>query len=150
MTSSAAPPAETTAVTLKSRLSEIERVAHAVEAFGSRHALPARLVFEVNLALEEILTNVISYAYDDRVEHDIVVRLTMQPGELVVQVEDDGRAFNPLDVAGPPLDVSLQDRQIGGLGLHLVRKVIDDLQYRRCDGKNILVMIKRAPSPQPR
>ena len=148
MTYSAATPAEPTTVTLKNHLSEIARVAHVVEQFGSRHSLPARLVFEVNLALDEILNNVIAYAYDDGAEHEIVVRLTVQPGELVVQVEDDGRAFNPLDVAEPSLDVSLSERQIGGLGMHLVRKVIDDLQYRRCDGRNVLVMTKRATPPQ--
>jgi serine/threonine-protein kinase RsbW len=142
--------AEPTTVTLKNRLSEIARVAHVVETFGSRHALPARLVFEVNLALDEILTNVISYGYDDDAEHDIVVRLTMQPGELAVQVEDDGRPFNPLDVAAPSLDVPLQERPIGGLGVHLVRKVIDGVEYRRQDGKNIMVMTKRASTPQQR
>ncbi len=136
--------AEATTLTLKNSLSEIARLAHAVEIFGSRHALPARLIFEVNLALEEILANVISYGYDDDAEHDIVVRLTMQAGEMAVQVEDDGRAFNPLDVAAPLLDVPLQDRRIGGLGVHLVRSVTDRVEYRREGDKNILVITKRS------
>lgn len=142
--------AEPATVTLKNRLSEIARVAQVVETFGSRQALPAQVVFEINLALDEILTNVISYGYDDDTEHDIVVRLTIRGGELAVQVEDDGRPFNPLDVAAPPLHVPLQERPIGGLGVHLVRKVIDRVNYRRQDGKNILVMTKRVSTPPQR
>jgi anti-sigma regulatory factor (Ser/Thr protein kinase) len=135
--------AAATTVTLRNSLSEIARLPHAVESFGSRHALPTRLIFEVNLALEEIVTNVISYAYDDDADHDIVVRLTMQAGELAVQVEDDGRAFNPLEVVAPLLDVPLHERPIGGLGVHLVRKLADAVEYRRQDATNILVITKR-------
>ena len=131
-------------VPVKNRLSELERVAQLVEEFGKRCGLPAQTIFEATLALDEILTNIISYAYDDGAEHDIVVRLSVLAGELSVEVEDDGRPFNPLEVATPLLDVPIDQRPIGGLGMHLVRQVMHGLEYRRAHGKNLLLMRKTA------
>jgi len=130
------------AVTLKNLLSEIERMSGIVEAFWKRHGLPAKAVFEINLALDEVLTNIMSYGYDDGRPHDIVVRLSLGTGELVVEVEDDGRAFNPLEVAEPRLDQPVEERPTGGLGIHLVRCVVDGLEYRRQGDRNVLVMRK--------
>jgi len=129
-------------VTLKNHLTEIERVSHIVEAFGEKHGLPPRLIFEVNLALDEVLTNVISYAHDDGAEHDIAVRLSLAERVLRVEVEDDGRPFNPLEVAEPDISRPPEDRPIGGLGLRLVRKLMTGLAYRRQQGKNVFVMRK--------
>jgi anti-sigma regulatory factor (Ser/Thr protein kinase) len=127
-------------VTLKNQLAEIERVSHVVEAFGKQHGLAPRVVFEVNLALDEILTNVISYAHDDGAEHDIAVRLSLAERELRIEVEDDGRPFNPLEVAEPDITLPPENRSIGGLGLRLVRKLMTSLAYRREGGKNVFVM----------
>ena len=129
-------------VTLKNLLSELERMSGIVQAFGARHALPAKVVFAVNLALDEVLTNIMSYGYDDGRPHDIVVRLSLGAGALVVEAEDDGRPFNPLAVAEPRTDQPLAERPVGGLGLHLVRNVMDDLEYRRQGDRNVLVMRK--------
>ncbi len=129
-------------VTLKNLLSELERVSGIVRAFGERNALPATAVFEVNLALDEVLTNIMAYGYDDGRPHDIVVRLSIGPGALVVEAEDDGRPFNPLEAAAPRLDQPLAERAVGGLGLHLVRSVMDGLEYRRHGERNVLVMKK--------
>jgi len=127
-------------VSLKNQLAEIERVSHIVEAFGKQHGLPPRIIFEVNLALDEVLTNVISYAHDDGAEHEIAVRLSLAERELRVEVEDDGRPFNPLEVAEPDITLPPEDRSIGGLGLRLVRKLMTGLAYRRQGGKNVFVM----------
>ena len=131
-----------TGISVKNRLAELERVSHIVEEFGARHGVPAKAVFEINLALDEILTNVISYAYDDGQDHTIAVRLALADDALTVEVEDDGRPFNPLDL--PPADVTqpVEDRRVGGLGVHLVRQVMSGLEYCRQQGKNILVMTK--------
>ena len=129
-------------VTLKNHLAEIERVSHMVEAFGEQHGLPARLLFEINLALDEVLTNVISYAHADGAEHDIAVRLSLAGRDLLVEVEDDGRPFNPLEAPEPDISRPVEDRPIGGLGLRLVRKLMTGLAYRRQQGKNVLVMRK--------
>jgi serine/threonine-protein kinase RsbW len=129
-------------VVVKNQLAELERVNHAVEAFGAANGIGPKTIFQVNLALDEILTNVISYAFPDGAPHDILVHLAVSRGELTVHVEDDGRAFNPLEIAPPDLHAPLADRSIGGLGMHLVRQVVDGLEYRREQGKNVLVLKK--------
>jgi serine/threonine-protein kinase RsbW len=131
---------------LKNDLSELERVSSTLDAFGQRHAIPAAALFDLHLALDEILTNVMSYGYDDHAQHEIVVHLGISPGRaprhVEVAVEDDGRPFNPLDAAPPDVQASIEERPVGGLGIYLVRRVMDDLEYRRQPGKNVLVMRK--------
>ena len=136
------PPSEPTSILFKNQLSEIARLGQVVKTFVALHALPSKLAFELNVALEEILTNVISYGYADSGEHDIVLRLSCTGEEVTTEVEDDGRPFNPL--AAPPPDISkpLEERPVGGLGIHLVRKFMDSVEYRRQQGKNLLVMTK--------
>ncbi|MBK8316480.1 MAG: ATP-binding protein [Acidobacteria bacterium] len=94
--------------------------------------------------LDEILTNVISYAYEDADQHLINIRGKLADGFLTIEVEDDGREFDPLKSDNPDLDSGLQERPIGGLGIHLVKKLTDQLEYHRQDGKNLLVMRKIA------
>ena len=86
----------------------------------------------------------ISYAYDDSQEHWITVRFLSAPGQAGVEVEDDGRDFNPL--TRPPVDVSapLEERGVGGLGIHMITKFMDDVEHRRVDGRNILTLKRRA------
>ena len=130
-------------VPFKNQLSEIKRLGQIVAAFGARHHLPARVVFEVNLALEEILTNVISYGYEDSSEHQIRLTLALVGGELRAEVEDDGRPFNPIEAPEPEMDSPLEERPVGGLGIHLARKLMDRLAYRRQQDKNLLLMTKK-------
>jgi len=131
---------EVIAVELKNQLSEIERLARIVDDFGRRHGIEAQIIYNMKLALDEILTNIISYAYDDAKEHIIVIRLSLDQEKWTVEVEDDGRLFNPLNAPEPDTKQLLGERPIGGLGIHLVRKLIDELEYRRQNDRNILVM----------
>jgi len=137
------PAGETTresiVVELKNNLPEIERLARITDDFGLRHQLN-ETSHNVKVALDEILTNVISYAYDDAREHIIVIRLSLDQEKWTVEVEDDGRPFNPLNAPEPDTKQLLEERPIGGLGIHLVRKLIDELEYRRQNDRNILVM----------
>ena len=128
---------------LKNEISEIERLSHAVEKCGQDHDLPSRVVFDMNLALEEIVTNVISYGFVDDGEHHIVVRLSLNQGVLTAAVEDDGRPFNPLGEPISGTDAPLEKGPTGGFGIHIVRKVMDEIEYRREDNRNILVMSKK-------
>ena len=132
-------------VTLKNDVAEIERLSQIIEAFGEDHNLPADFVYAVNLALDEVLTNTISYGYADGAEHEIFVRVTLEEA-LVAEVRDDARPFNPLEA--PPADVAspLSERQVGGLGIHLARTLMDEMEWRREGDKNVLIMRKRFAS----
>lgn len=129
-------------VTLKNRLPEIRRLSAAVEAYGEVQAIPDKVVFQVNLALDELLTNIISYGYADGAEHEIAVRLSLDQRTLTVEIEDDARPFNPLDRPPPDLEAPLEARPIGGLGVHLVRTFMDSVEYRQDEGRNRLTLRK--------
>jgi len=130
-------------IVLQNRPEEKPRLLKALETFAAEHDLPAKVCQAVDLALEEHLTNVLNYAYPDSASHEIRIRLSCEERTLHVEVEDDGRAFNPLQA--PPVDTSLplEQRPIGGLGVHLMRQFMDTLDYRREGDRNILHMTKR-------
>ena len=128
---------------LNSTLSALEKLSEALTNFGRRNGLASKVVHDLNLALEEIFTNIISYGYSDNREHEIKVRLSAQPGEIRVTVEDDGRPFNPLEVPEPDTTKPLEERIVGGLGIYLVRKLMDGLEYKRQGNKNLLTIKKK-------
>ncbi len=94
-----------------------------------------------DLIFDEVLNNVISYAYHDDGDHDIEVRMELVGERLIVIITDDGVPFNPLSVATPRTDLALEDREAGGLGLHLVRNLIDDVTYHRRIDRNVLTLM---------
>lgn len=132
---------------LRNDLTELERLHTAIDGFGTQHALPTRVVFEVNLALDEWVTNIVEYGYTDTDAHTIAVRLRLDhtaAGRIVgIEIEDDARPFNPLEVAPPRLDTPIEDRPIGGLGIHFVRRCMDAVTYERVGGRNRLLLEKR-------
>lgn len=134
---------------LLNRESEIARLQDQLEALARQQGLPAKVWHEIQLALEEHLTNIVHYAYTDEREHQIRVQLRLEAGDVWIQVEDDGRPFNPLDFPAPDLSVPLEQRPIGGLGIHMIRRSMDRIEYCRGDGKNVLVMTKRIKAPTP-
>jgi serine phosphatase RsbU (regulator of sigma subunit)/anti-sigma regulatory factor (Ser/Thr protein kinase) len=134
-------------IKLSNKISELESLNRALAEFGRLHGLALKVVHDLNLALEEILTNIISYAYTDRREHEITVRLRAHPGEIRAEVEDDGQPFNPLEAPEPDIAKSLGERTTGGLGIHLVRKLMDGLEYRRQGQRNFLSMKKKTEDP---
>jgi len=137
-------------IVLRNDLSEIPRLHWELENFGQKCSLSSKTLFELNLILEEVLANVISYAYGDNQRHEIVVRAHLRDGELLIEVEDDGRPFNPLQIPPPDLERPLERRKIGGLGLHLVRELTNGIEYDRKDDRNRLVMRKKIEGSDPR
>jgi serine/threonine-protein kinase RsbW len=129
-------------IRINNKLSELAKFHQTLAEFGQRHGLASRAMHDLDLALEEILINIISYGYTDNREHEIKVRLSAQPGEVRAEVEDDGQPFNPLAAPEPDTAQSLEKRTIGGLGIHLVRQLMDGLEYERQDGKNLFRMQK--------
>ena len=136
-------------LTLTNQPSEVARLQDQLESFARQHGLAPRALHELQLALEEHLTNVLSYAYADKQEHRIEVRVQLNAPELRVEVEDDGCPFNPLERPTPDLTKPIEERPVGGLGIHMMRKSVDRLEYRRVAGKNILTMFKQVKAPVP-
>lgn len=127
---------------LKSQLSELDALCRHLEDCGNVMELPQKCLFQINLGLDELFTNIISYGFEDESEHQIKFSLVKDKETLVVQVEDDGKPFNPLDVASPEVSMDLDEVNIGGMGIHLIKKMMDDIVYQRVEGKNKLVLKK--------
>ena len=128
-------------VTIEPNLDSLERIAASVEEIGQKDNWSADLVFKVNLVLDELATNIVKYG--GKVS-EIEVSLSSAEEVVTVEITDDGRSFDPLTEAPEPdLDSSLNERRIGGLGVFFVRSMMDDLQYRREQGKNHLAFTKR-------
>lgn len=129
-------------ITLKNENSEIERLNGLIIRLADEHRLSEKEKYDLILILEEFLTNIIKYGYQDSKEHIIIVRISLDAGEIRASIEDDGVAFNPLDSPDPDINESLEERRIGGLGIFLIRKLTKKLDYERKDGRNIISFIK--------
>lgn len=132
--------APTLTLTLKNQPSEIGRLVDLLEAFGAQAGLTDDATFKLTLALDEIVANVVRHAFDDHREHRIEVKVTVNDRSVVATVEDDGRAFDPRNAPVPDLDLPIEARRPGGLGMHLVRATMDSVEYRRDAGRNILTV----------
>ena len=135
------PPQASSEIRIANSMSEIARVAALVDSFGADHKFSNEVIVALNVSLDEILNNIISYGYEDAGHHDIVVRLDIRYGSVEVVVEDDGKPFNPLAVPTP--DLRTKPRADGGVGLHFVRNLTDEQTYTRRDGINQLRLLKR-------
>ncbi len=130
-------------INIKSRLSGIEIMTIQLEKMCKEWDINKNVAFSMNLALEEIVTNVINHGYEGREEYGITIRFSLDKDNLRIQIKDGAPAFNPLDLPEPDdLDQPLEERNIGGLGIHLVRKFTDNFSYRRSNNKNITTLLK--------
>ena len=130
-------------VVLSNKPEEKRKLLAALEQFAQSNKLPPAVVPAADLSLEEHVTNVMNYGYNDALAHEIIVRFAVENQEFVVEVEDDGKPFNPLEKATVDTSVPLEEKPIGGLGIHLMRQFMDTLRYRRENDRNILHLRKR-------
>ncbi len=131
-------------ISLTNDLRELAVVAGEVDAFCARHGIAPAIAYAVNLSLDELLTNTISYGYEDDGQHDIDIALRLEDGVIVVEISDDGVPFEPASAPVPDTDAPLQARPIGGLGIFLVGRMMDSFEHRYSDGRNIVTLTKRA------
>jgi len=130
----------TLTLTLKNDPSEIGRLVDLLEAFGPQSGLTDDATFKLTLALDEIVANVVRHGFEDEGEHRIEVKVTVDDRTVTASVEDDGREFDPREAPVPDLDLPIEMRKPGGLGMHLVKATMDSVEYRRQDGRNILTV----------
>jgi serine/threonine-protein kinase RsbW/sigma-B regulation protein RsbU (phosphoserine phosphatase) len=116
------------------------------DQFGIENRLPEAIVNDIHVVLDEALSNIVAYGYQASARGAIVVRLACRNSEVCIEVEDEGRAFDPLRAPPPDLSTDLPLRQIGGLGIHFIKSLMDVVSYDRHDGRNVLCMIKRVPA----
>jgi serine/threonine-protein kinase RsbW/sigma-B regulation protein RsbU (phosphoserine phosphatase) len=128
---------------LPNRLAAIAEAAEEIEQFCKTHGVPVAAVGHLNLALDEAITNTINYGWPDGGDHEIALLLVIEAGMVRAEVSDDGRAFDPLEVPPPDLDSDLESRPIGGLGVHFMKTLMDEVTYRHEGGRNILTLRKR-------
>jgi anti-sigma regulatory factor (Ser/Thr protein kinase) len=128
---------------LANDLDGLAGLAERVERFGVEQGLAENVVNALNVVLDEAVSNAINHGYDAGVRGEIAVRLRRSADRVEVEVEDDGRPFDPLQVPPPDLSLPLERRPIGGLGIHLIRNLMDEISYARQAGRNVLKMAKR-------
>ena len=127
-------------LSLLNRLPELARLTGWVKEQAQAFGLPAQAAMHLNLALEEWLVNIISYGYCDDHEHLINLRLWADAQRLRIEVEDDGQPFDPTARGEVDTGAALEDRQVGGLGIHFIRQTMDDFNYRREQNRNIVTL----------
>jgi anti-sigma regulatory factor (Ser/Thr protein kinase) len=125
---------------IKNDLAAVGVANHAFETFLRRQGIEPEVVFTSALALEEILTNIIKYGYDDDGVHEISAEVRLLRDELILRVVDDGHEFDPGGVPPPDLEIPLEERPIGGLGIHLLVNLAQRLTYARVGGENVLTL----------
>lgn len=128
---------------IENRIDHLPRVARLVDDLAAANHLPRDVTIDMQVALDEILTNVISHGYTDDQPHEIRVRVTVKPDALEAVVEDDARPFDPLTVPPPDRSIPFRKRAVGGLGIHFVRSLMTEVTYTRVDNRNRLVLKKR-------
>jgi anti-sigma regulatory factor (Ser/Thr protein kinase) len=110
---------------------------------GDCGALP-KVCSILEMVVEEVLTNIISYARPEDDSLEIAIYWSEPtPGTVRIEIHDSGDEFNPLEVPDPDLSLDAEEREIGGLGIHLVRRYMDHCEYERRNGRNILAMVRR-------
>lgn len=127
-------------------MDELLNVQVFLEELGEEWGLNMSLVFSLNLVLEEALTNIISYSYDDESRHSIEIGFAKNGDQLSISIVDDGREYDPTLKPDPDITLSAEDRQIGGLGIYLMKNIMDKIEYKRTENKNCLILTKKIES----
>lgn len=129
-------------IKIANSLDELPQLAQFVEEIGNDLALPAETTMNINLALEEAVANIIMYAYPPQEQHVILLKATSTDQQLVFLLTDNGLSFDPTQVTNADITSSIDERRIGGLGIFLIRSIMNEVSYQRLDGENRLTMKK--------
>ncbi len=128
---------------LKNDIAELESLTGGVEEFCRKQGLASKHGFELTLVLDEVFTNIVSYGFEDEKDHRIRIEMFKKDDLVTIRVEDDGAPFDPTTAERAELGCSLEDCRIGGVGLHLIDRIMTRVMYKRRNNKNILILEKR-------
>jgi serine/threonine-protein kinase RsbW len=129
-------------ITIENDIEQIQGVIEQLNAFGRVHKISPKIIYQLSLSIDEILTNIMSYGYEEE-DREIDVRISFKDNSVNIQFSDDGKAFNPTEFSPPDMDTDLEERELGGLGIHLVKSMMDSIDYKREKNKNILILTKK-------
>jgi serine/threonine-protein kinase RsbW len=130
---------------LKNELSELQNLNQHLNNWGRDAGFQTDSILRINICLDELFTNIVSYGFKDDLDHAIKFTLKVDDNSLIINIEDDGIPFNPLKKIDPDFPANVESAQIGGLGILIIRKLIDSISYERKLGKNKLTMKKIIP-----
>jgi len=128
---------------LENKLDELNTIQLFLDEMSEAWNIPMPLAMSLNLVLEEAFTNVVNYAFEDNLLHIIDLRFLKENDDLVIVLSDDGKPYDPTAAQDPDTTLSVEDRAIGGLGIFLIRQIMDEVSYRYEGGKNFLLMKKK-------
>jgi len=124
------------------QMSDLARVVAFLEELGEEWELSVQQILSLNLVLEEALTNIFLYGYDDNDQHSIEINFGIEGDQLTISLIDDGQPYDPTLKADPDITLTGEERPIGGLGIFLIKKIMDKVEYERKTNKNILILTK--------
>lgn len=127
---------------LQNEVAEISKLAIFIEELGEEFGLSPELVFNLNLVLEEAVSNVILYAYPKEEHQTISLIARKKDGQLLFILTDSGKEFDPTQAPDADITLSAEERPIGGLGIFLIRQIMNTVEYQRIEGKNVLTLGK--------
>lgn len=127
---------------IQNQVSEISRLADQIEALAGEWNLSQELAMNINLVVEEAVTNIIFYAFNDKNEHKIKITVSKENNRLKLTIADDGIPFNPLEQQMPDINLPAEERPVGGLGIFLISQIMDEMNYARTKHENILTLHK--------
>lgn len=126
---------------LRNKRSEIARMFALVERFCRANRIGGDDLFNLRLVLDEAIINIIVHGYEDEAEHHINVSLALDESTISIDIDDDGMPYNPLEAPPPRFDLPIEERRIGGLGVHIIKSLARSVEYRRDEGRNHLTIV---------
>ena len=129
-------------VQITNQRDQVDTVRKFFDDYSKENKLTEKTVHDIQMALDELLTNIVNYGYEDSDEHKIDVRFGINDDAVRVEIIDDSKPYNILEQESPDISLSVEDKPIGGLGIFLIKKLMSNVDYYTKEGKNHLVMTK--------
>ena len=132
-----------TRLAIRNEIADLAILREALRQFGIEHAVARRTLMQLQVTLDEIVSNIIKYAWPEGGTHEVAVRMSTREDDIEIEVIDDGQPFDPRTVPAPEQSRPGRRRKPGGVGIHMVKQLVDDIEYFRSGSCNHIVLTKR-------
>ena len=127
---------------IENRIEELTSLAGQIDNLAEEWELSPALTMNINLVIEEAVSNIIFYAFKDKLKHEIKISISLENNRLTIIITDNGIPFNPLEQQQPDISLPAGERPVGGLGIFLISQIMDEMNYERNKNENILTLYK--------